>query len=362
MTAPGSSQREEDGADAAAYQRFVSAARGFWSGDLYAALRRQTAERARAAHADGQAFEAFVTRHPTHRMFAWLERHLQRMRYSGPFGLVEGVGREREALLAALSRPLPAGLLRLDPDLSPPRYYREYDIHQHPGGLGGDALAGLVYRDAVGAGVVGKPALHQRFAQRVLALGEAPARILDLGCGFGRSTRAFADAAPSARVHGIDLSAGCLAVAAHETPATLHGRVSFAQADATASRLPAASFDLVTSTMLLHEMPEPAVRALIGETGRLVADGGSVAHLDFLPPHDPLLRILFEGHARRNNEPFLLEHSRIDLADAYARAGFSHVETLDFAEEDGALDPALPRWRLPWKMIVARRTDDGAHA
>ena len=352
MTLPKAGQREWNDADAAAYQRFVAAARGYWANDLFAALRRQVGTHECKPSAEG--FEALVERHPTHRLFAWLERHLQRMRYSGPFGLVESVNREREALLAALSRPQPDGMLRLDPDLSPPGYYAECDIHQHPGGLRGDPLAGLVYRDAVGSGVVGKPALHQRFAQLVAAR-HAPARILDLGCGFGRSAWAFADAMPAARVVGIDLSASCLTVAVHETPAALRERVTYAQADAVASGFPAASFDLVTSTMLLHEMPESAVRALIEETGRLVAGGGMVAHLDFLPPRDPLLRILFEGHARRNNEPFLLEHSRIDLADAYARAGFSNVETLDFAEEDGALDPELPRWRLPWKMIVATK-------
>ena len=356
MTGPQTTHRDWNSADAAAYQRFVCAARVFWSNDLFAALRRQVQRN--EDDPGSQAFEARVEAHPTHRMFAWLERHLQRMRYSGPFGLVEGVNRDRDTLLAALSQPLPEGMLRLDPDLSPPGYYGEYDIHQHPGGLRGDPLAGLVYRDAVGSGVVGKPALHQRFAQLVTRR-RAPARILDLGCGFGRSAWAFAAAAPSARVVGIDLSASCLTVAAHETPAALRERVTFAQADAVASGLPAASFDLVTSTMLLHEMPESVVRELIAETGRLVADGGIVAHLDFLPPRDPLLRILFEGHARRNNEPFLLQHSRIDVADAHARAGFSTLETLDFAEEDDALDPGLPRWRLPWNVIVATKNVDG---
>ena len=345
-------QREWSDADAAAYRRFVATARAYWATDLFAALRRQVGTQQRELGTG--AFEAFVQHHPTHRIFAWLERHLQRMRYSGPFGLVESANREREALLAALSRALPEGMLRLDPDLSPPGYYTEYDIHQHPGGLRGDPLAGLVYREAVGSGVVGKPALHQRFAQFVTARS-TPARILDLGCGFGRGTRAFAEALPAASVVGIDLSASCLTVAAHDTHAAFHGRLSYVQADAVASNLPPASFDLVTSTMLLHEMPESAVRALIDETARLVADGGMVAHLDFLPPRDPLLRILFEGHARRNNEPFLLEHSRIDVAYAYTRAGFSQVEVQDFAEDDGALDPDLARWRLPWKVIVATK-------
>ena len=352
MSDSGSVRRDREAAEAAAYQRFVAAARGFWSTDLFSALRRQVS----AAGATGEDFTACVERHPTHRVFAWLERHLQRMRYSGPFGLVEGVEQQREALVDALSRPLPDGALRLDPDVVIPDYYRAYDIHQHPGGLGGDALAGIVYRDAVGAGVVGKPLLHQRFAQLVTAK-RAPSRVLDMGCGFGRSTSAFADAAPDAKVQGIDLSASCLTVAAHEIPEHQRGRVSYAQADAASSALPSKSFDLVTSTMLLHEMPEHAVRALIDETGRLVADGGMVAHLDFLPPDDPLLRILFEGHARRNNEPFLLEHSRIALEDAYARAGFTQVETIDFAEDDDALAPDPPRWRLPWKMIVATKND-----
>lgn len=73
---------------------------------------------------------------------------------------------------------------------------------------------------------------------------------------------------------GVDLSASCVSVAARETPPELRERIGFIQADAVSSGLPDGSFDLVTSTMLLHEMPEEAVRALIQETGRLTAPGG----------------------------------------------------------------------------------------
>ena len=343
--------------DAAAYQRFLGASRGFWSNQLFQAVKRQAERDAPAAAMQSShdaEFEALVEQHPTHRIFAWLERHMQRMRYSGPFGLVASTARHRQALLEALAMPLPDGMLRLDPDLKMPGYYSEYDIHQHPGGLGGDPLAGVIYRNAAASGVVSKPKLHERFA-RLATANRRVTRVLDLGCGYGKSTWAFAAAAPSAHVQGIDLSASCLKVAAHETPAELCARVTFAQMDATASGLSAGSYDMVTSTMLLHEMPEDAIRALIAETGRLVASGGVVVHLDFLPPADPLLRIFFAGHARRNNEPFLLDHSRIDLQNAYARAGFRHVETMDFAEEDGALDAPAPKWRLPWTMIVAEK-------
>lgn len=338
--------------DTHAYTRFLGAARGFWARDLYQSVRRQAPE---AAGKERAAEIAAAVRQSTeHRYFAWMERHLQRMRYSGPFGLVSAAGRERTALLEALSAPLPDGLLRLDPSLQAPDYYRAYDIHQHPGGLAGDDLAGIVYRNATGSGVVGKPGLHQRFA-RLATAGRTLRRVLDVGCGFGRATHAFAEAAPGAQVEGIDLSAPCLRVAAHATPEPLRSRVRFAQADAAASGLPSGSYDLVTSTMLLHEMTEAAVRALIAESARLLAPGGAVAHLDFLPPEDPVLRLMFEGHAKRNNEPYLLEHSRIDLEDAYHKAGFRSVSVVDFAEEDGALDPAVPVWRFPWKMIVAEK-------
>jgi len=329
-------------ADSAAYQRFVGATRGYWRGPLFRTFH------AEASRAPGDAADLV-----THRYFAWLERHLQRMKYSGPHGLAALAQRRRETLVAELTAPLPAGLLHVDPALVPPDYCTDYDIHQQPGGLAQE-LGAHIYRDAVSGGVVGTQGLHERFAARVVR-EHRPRRVLDLGCGFGRSTRAFAQAAPDAHVDGVDIAASCVTLAAQDTAPALHGRVRFLQAEVTSSGLPAASYDLVTSTMLLHEMPEPAVRALIRETARLLAPGGVVAHLDFLPPSDPALRLLFEGHARRNNEPYLLEHSRIDLERAYADAGFASVETRPFDEEDGALDTPPRAWRLPWHTIVAKR-------
>lgn len=334
--------------DAAAHQRFIAAARGHWRGPLFAALRREVERETTRRDEDA------LGRLAGYRVFAWLERHLQRMKYAGPHGLVASAQRNREALLATLRTPLPEGLVSLDPTLQAPAYYTAYDIHQHPGGLAGDALAAFIYREAIASGVVNASSLHERFAH--LAVGGRHAqRVLDLGCGFGKSTFAFALAAPTARVEGVDLSASCLMLAAHDAPAALQTRLAFRQADAAATGLPAGAYDIVTSTMLLHEMPEVAVRALIAECGRLVAPGGAVVHLDFLPPRDPLLRLLFAGHAYRNNEPYLLEHSRIDLDEAYAAAGFRSVRVVEFAEEDHALDQPPRNWRLPWHMIVAEK-------
>ena len=340
-----------------AYLRFLGACRAYWAEPLFQALRREVdaaAARNPALRVSGPAFDAFLAGLATHQYFGWFERHLQRMKYSGRWGIAATLEQRRASLLATLDAPLPEAMLMLDPDFEPPAYYREFDIHQHPGGLDGDELAGFVYREAVGYGIVGKPQLHERFA--TLAMRDRQAgRIADLGCGFGRAAFAFARAAPAASVDGIDASAACLRLAAQSTPASLAPSIRFRQADAAATGLPAASYDVVTSTMLLHEMPEDAVLRLIDESARLLVPGGTAIHLDFLAPADPLLRALFAGHARRNNEPFLLDHGGIDATAAYTRAGFRDVRIEDFAEEDGALDDPARTWRLPWKVITARR-------
>ena len=70
-----------------------------------------------------------------YRYYGWLERHLQRFKYSGRYGLVPYHAQRRKDLEAALDpRDLPAGLLDLDPGFELPKYYTSVDIHQHPGG------------------------------------------------------------------------------------------------------------------------------------------------------------------------------------------------------------------------------------
>jgi ubiquinone/menaquinone biosynthesis C-methylase UbiE len=219
-----------------------------------------------------------------------------------------------------------------------------------------DEIAAFVYQAATeSGGVVGRPQLHARFAQVALTMAPSAQQILDLGCGFGRSTWAFAAASPRTHVTGLDLSASCLKLATVETAAEQRNRVQFRQANAEATAQPDGAFDLVTSTMLLHELPQAALLAVIAESGRVLAPGGVAVHLDFLPPSDPLLRILYDGHSVRNNEPFMRDLAALDLVAVHRRAGFGHVEIIPFAETDGALDGPIAKWRLPWTMIVAHK-------
>lgn len=104
-------------------------------------------------------------------------------------------------------------------------------------------------------------------------------RILDIGCGSGRLTRALHERVPSAAVVAMDRSAA-MVLQAHET---LGGRVPVVQADGL--YLPWAScFDAVFSTATFHWIADhdrlfaEVHRALV-PGGRLVAQAGGGANL-----------------------------------------------------------------------------------
>ncbi len=342
-------------------QDFLLGAKMFWLTRMTPALageyrRREALAAAKPASVDD--VEALIGDSPLYRAFAFLERHLQREKYSGRYGLQPWHEGRRAALEQALDAPLPEGLLTLDPELELPRYYTGTDIHQHPGGVWSDRIAPFVYERGARSTT---PMLGQRHADlhdRFTALvGERiqPGTIADLGCGFGKSTRPFYQAFRDAEVTALDLSAPCVTYAAQQAARDQARNVRFRQADAQATGLAGGAFDLVTSTMLLHEMPPPALDRLFAETFRLLAPGGKAIHLDFWLLPDLFRRFLHYGHSRRNNEPFMPPLAEMDLKGELERHGFRNVEILPFAEADGALDPASTAWRFPWTVILAEK-------
>ena len=344
----------------AAAQSFLLGAKTFWTTVMFPALRAEhEAVAATPGAIDNPDAIAQRLQHSTlYHSYAWLERHLQRMKYSGRYGLAHWVARDRDRLEAALE----AQQVRLDHDLEMPRYYRSVDIHQHPGGLVGDSLAGFVYergaRSTTPLAGQHLQDLHERLANLIAGLG-TPRHILDFGCGFGKSTRPLCARFPQAHVTAIDLSAPCLKLAASMHRAAGLGNADYAQADARHTGQADAGFDLVTSTMLLHELPPPAVEATFAEAARVFAPGGWMVHLDFLPQVQPrgdaFAQFVHYGHARRNNEPFMEPLARIDLEAALAATGFVDVCIEPFEEAEGTLAADYPLWRFPWAVVRARR-------
>ena len=347
------------------YQAFLADAKAIWATELFGDLKRTAEERqAIGPGASAASVADAVADHPAARTFAFLERRLQALKYTGRLGIVPFLERHRADHAEEIAPDLPDGLLGLDPELKLPAYYCDVDVHQQPGGVWREDIGGLSYaygaRGTTGRQVTGADGhgraqtLHTRFAD---LLGEAapdPGRIADLGCGYGKSTLPIAEAFPDAAIDAVDLSAPCLRLAARTAFAGGIDDVRFHQADAAATGLAAGAYGLVTSTMLLHEMPPSHVRAVFAEARRLLAPGAAFMNLDFLPPDDPFLAFIHAGHGERNNEPWMATLARMDLPTELAAAGFRDVTIAPFEEFDGALATAGRRWRLPFTVIAAR--------
>ena len=336
-----------------AAQDFLLGAKKFWTTQMYPQLQEQ--ERALACGTKVPVQER-MQGNDLYPFYAWMERHLQRMKYAGRYGLVPWHDTQRPALEAALAQvDVPTV-----PHFAVPAYYTSFDVHQHPGGLMGDSLAGFVYeRGARSTTPLDKHFdLHHRFTRQVGAL-TTPRRILDVGCGFGKSTRPFAQQFAQAEVTATDLSMPCLKLARHLDAQENITHVRYLQADACATGLNAGGYDLVTSTMLLHELPASHLADLFVQAHHLLEPGGWTVHLDFLPQVQPgadgFSHFIHAGHAVRNNEPFMQSLAAFDVRGHLQSLGFTDISITPFAENDQALDPHYPYWRFPWAVVQARK-------
>lgn len=331
-------------------QAFLLSAKLFWTHRFFAAVKDEV----RAASPPPRTVaEVAMVLEPstTYRFYAWLERHLQREKYSGRCGLVAHSDQNRRALLQRIAAVPPA--VTLDPALDLPKYYRAIDVHQHPGGVWSDPLAGFVYEEGARSTTPALGAkhadLHQRFTDMICADAK-PSRVLDLGCGFGKSTRPFYRDCPQADVTALDLSAPCLKVAGLQASEDQARNVRFLQKNAYETGLPDETFDLVTSTMLLHEMPVDRIAATMAEAARVLAPGGRMVHLDFYLLPDAFARFIHYGHAARNNEVYMKGWAEMDIVAVLRDQGFADVTVTPFAEADNVPPDS---WRFPWTVISA---------
>lgn len=332
---------------------FVLALRRRWSGPLYRALRTQCGP------------DAVPERLPAAPLYPWfsaLERIEQKMLWRAASDIVLDRWADRAAPPDAFG---PVGsTLELDPDLVLPDYYTRHDIHVQPGGVWGSDPAAGVYQ--LGARIVmlrdnDDLRFHRLFTDTAIPR-RAYRRIVDMGCGFGKSTRPLADAFPDAEVIGVDLSAPVLRLA-HAEATRLGQPIRYLQRDCRHSGLTAGSADLVTGTMLLHEMPAGAIVAALREAARLLEPGGAVRFLEFAPTGDAFFDATVRDHARRNNEPFLPDLLALDLDRAAAQAGLVNARWLPFDElHRGVVDTREPgrterEWHFPWAVLTADKPD-----
>ena len=151
-------------------------------------------------------------------------------------------------------------------------------------------------------------------------------RLLDIGCGTGRTLHQISVAHPTMQLHGVDLSPAYIRAARRrlaEVP-----ELTLAVENGEALPWSDATFDIVTSTYMFHELPRNARRNVVREMLRVVKPGGLLVIEDSaqLAESNEIATALRE-FPREFHEPFYEDYLEDDLAPLVAEVGFASPRT-----------------------------------
>lgn len=148
--------------------------------------------------------------------------------------------------------------------------------------------------------------------------------VLDVGCGTGEVTLLAKTRAKHGSVYGIDPAPEMIAVArkkAARKGLEIDFRVGVIEA------LPFSDFslDVVTSSLMMHHLPEDLKVRGLAEIYRVLKPGGRLLIADFMRPTGSLLNHLFIAFTRHQG----LQKGIEDLQPLLRKAGFDQITQLD---------------------------------
>jgi ubiquinone/menaquinone biosynthesis C-methylase UbiE len=144
--------------------------------------------------------------------------------------------------------------------------------------------------------------------------------VLDVGCGTGEVTLAAKERTRQGNVYGIDPALEMIAVARSKA-ARKKLDIDFRVGVIEALPFPDSSMDVVTSSLMMHHLPEDLKVRGLSEIYRVLKPGGRLLIADFMRPTRSLLYRLFTRLAWHQRLRTGIE----DLQPLLEKAGFRQI-------------------------------------
>jgi ubiquinone/menaquinone biosynthesis C-methylase UbiE len=182
-----------------------------------------------------------------------------------------------------------------------------------------------------------------RFRAEELRLGRlAPGeRMLDVGCGTGSlAIAATKVVGPTGRVVGVDPSVEMIGRARSKARRS-RVRPEFVATAGEALPFPDDSFDLVTISLVLHQLPADALHATMAQVRRVLAPGGRLLAIDLGMPA-PGRRTVHSSPGRKLHDHAAGHATSFDLDRVgllFEHLGLTIIERGDVAFQFRALEP-----------------------
>ena len=349
--------------DQRARERFTSSMRAWVLTDLAAQMQAdyvQASAETNDSHESGEAVHEFLKERGLFKWYSSLRCATQELVWQSVLRAIESDPDSVQNISAAAT-PKHGGTLALDDTIDLPNYIDTMDVHLMPGNYQGGhsqgAEAGVVYDnglDVFSFGVMGKnldDIGHSMANFTRLKWPELnPKLVVDVGCTIGHNTVPWKQTFPEAEVHGLDAASPCLQYG-HARAEAMGVPIAFKQALCDALPYSDNSVDVVFSSMFLHELPTPIIKAFFNEAHRVLKPGGVLINME-LPPNDALGAydaFYLDWDCFYNNEPFYKDFRDLSYSGLCSDAGFAeqdffqatmprftYVNEAEFAQASGA--------------------------
>jgi ubiquinone/menaquinone biosynthesis C-methylase UbiE len=162
--------------------------------------------------------------------------------------------------------------------------------------------------------------------RHVREAGRGDLKLLDVACGTGRLLHQLSRAHPGLRLHGCDLSPAYVRAARERLRDV--GELTLAVENGEALPWADATFDMVTSVYLFHELPRNARRNVVREMLRVCKPGGIVVIEDAAQLADSgALEAVMRDFPKDFHEPFFDDYLEDDLVGVLKECGWREVES-----------------------------------